>query len=356
MRILWLSPWLRTLARVQAEALGELGHDVLLVTSDQHPQSGAARPYELVLTPRPKTPATWPEFVRARRIVHDFAPEVVVAELVRDPRWMLLGRGRPRVTAVHDDRPHDAAEARPHWEQVIFDRWASRADATVAFSHYVAGALGGGAEVVALTSDLPEAQVPLPAPAGERRDFVVFGRLNPYKNLAVTFAAWRRHVSGPAYRGDELVLLGDGDLPEPLPERARWVRGSFDYVDAVAHLRAAKGSLVHYRQASQSGVQLVSMQLGVVPIVSGEGALPEFQPAGETPIGRDDVAGLAAALDILADPDVAAERGARARAHYGSSYSAIAAARRWQQVLGQVVAGSVHCGPITSGPGASIPR
>jgi glycosyltransferase involved in cell wall biosynthesis len=329
---------------------------VLLVTSDQQGQSGPARPYELVLTPQPKTLATWPEFVRAERSVRDFAPDVVVAELVRDPRWMLLGRGRPRVTAVHDDRPHDATETRPRWEQVVFDRWAARSSTTVAFSRHVADAVGGRAEVVPLTSDLPEAQVPLLAPAGERRDFVVFGRLNPYKNLAVTFAAWRRHVAGPAYRGDELVLLGDGELPEPLPERARWIQGNFDYADAMPHLRAAKASLVHYRQASQSGVQLVSMQLGVVPIVSSEGALPEFLPAGETAIGRDDVAGLAAALDVLAAPDDAADRGARARAHYEASYSAGVAANRWQQVFAAVSSGPITFGPITFGRGASTRR
>ena len=40
---------MRPLARVQAEALRERGVDVLLVTTDRHPESELARDYELVL-------------------------------------------------------------------------------------------------------------------------------------------------------------------------------------------------------------------------------------------------------------------------------------------------------------------
>src|SRR6202012_3200818 len=46
LRVLWLSPLMRPLARVQAEALRARGIDVLLVTTDQHPESDKARDYE----------------------------------------------------------------------------------------------------------------------------------------------------------------------------------------------------------------------------------------------------------------------------------------------------------------------
>jgi hypothetical protein len=42
-RVLWLSPSMRLLARVQAEALRQRGADVLSVTSDPHPESDGAR-------------------------------------------------------------------------------------------------------------------------------------------------------------------------------------------------------------------------------------------------------------------------------------------------------------------------
>ncbi|MBJ8340467.1 glycosyltransferase family 4 protein [Antrihabitans sp. YC3-6] len=319
--MLWLSPWMRPLARVYCEALAGAGIEVMLVTSNQHPESDAARPYERVLDPRPKTPNTWRPFGRALAEVRRFAPDVVVTELVRDPRWLAFGRLAPRVQLIHDDRPHDAGEQRPGWERRLFDRWGERAAATVAFSNYVAGAIGG-ADVVPLTSDLDEALVPAFVDAEGRRDVVLIGRLNSYKNIEVTMAAWRAHVEGPAYRGDDLVLIGGGDTDVDLPPKVRWIKGAYSYADVLPVLSRAKASVVHYRRATQSGVQVLAMQVGVTPIVSTEGALPEFQPPGETPIGVDDVAGLTRAFDQLADPYVASRRGAAAQAHYRQNFAA----------------------------------
>ena len=109
-RVLWLSPWVRPLARVQAEALRRRGVDVLLVTSDQHPESDAARDYELVLDPRLRKAATWPAALAAWRRVRESRPDVVIAEMVPDPRWIALAGRVPRVQLAHDDRPHDPGE------------------------------------------------------------------------------------------------------------------------------------------------------------------------------------------------------------------------------------------------------
>ena len=58
------------------------------------------------------------------------------------------------------------------------------------------------------------------------------------------------------------------------------------------------------------------MQLGVMPIVSTVGGLPEYQPPVFPPVGVDNVAGLTAAFDELADPLTATLRGAAAARHY----------------------------------------
>jgi hypothetical protein len=80
------------------------------------------------------------------------------------------------------------------------------------------------------------------------------------------------------------------------------------------------------------------MQLGVTPIVSTAGALPEFQPQSEKPIGVDDVEGLATAFDSLADPMQASVRGAACREHYVSNFSASVSAPVLHQVLVMVTA------------------
>ena len=110
--------------------------------------------------------------------------------------------------------------------------------------------------------------------------------------------------------------------------------------DIIDTLSTAKGSIVHYRNASQSGVQVVSMQVGVTPIVSPVGALPEFQPPGCSPIGVDDIDGLATAFDELADPQTAAGLGTAAAQHYAQHYAVEHAAERLHSILTEVAAGA----------------
>lgn len=338
--MLYLSPWLRPLARVYAESLIGAGARVLLVTSNKHPESDSARPYELVVDPRLKTPRTWPEFVNAATRVRRFAPNVVVAEIVRDPRWMMFGMGVPRVQLVHDDQLRDEFDVWKWWEPTLFGPWLRRSVATIAFSKYVADAIGA-TSIVPLTSDLDETRVALPplVPAEGRRDFVLFGRMYAYKNLDVAMQAWRAHTSGNSWRGDDLVLIGDGEWRGAIPEHVVWHRNQFRYADVLADLARAKASLVHYRVPSQSGVQVLSMQLGVTPIVSPRGALPEFQPPGQTPVDVDDVEGLTRAFDLLADPIRAASSGAASREHYEHNYSARVSGLKLLEVLMSVARG-----------------
>jgi glycosyltransferase involved in cell wall biosynthesis len=325
-RVLWLSPLMRSLARVQAEALRERGVDVLLVTTDQHPESDAARDYEMVLDLRYRTVSTW--FAAWRRI-REHRPDVVIAEQVRDPRWIALAGRTPRIQVVHDERPDEGGQQRRAYARAIFDRWASRSAATVTYSNYAAIAVavrrdvaGTPVNVLPLCSDLDPALVPPFVGPEERHDFVVAGQLGSQKNIDVVLEAWQRHVDGGNWRGDELLLIGNGPLViRTLPAYVRWRPGNYRYADVVKTLAAAKGSVAHYRGASQSGVQMLSMHLGVMPIVSTVGGLPEYQPPVLPPVGVDDVAGLTAAFDELSDPLTATLQGAAASRHYADLFA-----------------------------------
>ena len=325
-RAVWLSPVMRPLARVQAEALRDRGVDVLLVTTDQHPESDMPRDYEMVLDLRFRTVASW--FAALRRI-RAHRPDVVITEQVRDPRWIALAQGIPRIQVVHDERRDHGVEQRPAFARALFDRWGSRSAATVTYSNYAAIAVavrrdvaGTRVNVLPLCSDLDPAMAPPFVGPDERRDFVVAGRLGSQKNIDVVLDAWQRHVDGDSWRGDELLLIGNGPLViRTLPAYVRWRPGNYRYADVVNTLAAAKGSVALYRGASQSGVQMLSMQLGVMPIVSTVGGLPEYQPPALPPVGVDDVAGLTAAFDELADPLTATLRGAAAARHYADSFA-----------------------------------
>src|SRR5207302_6441292 len=112
-----------------------------------------------------------------------------------------------------------------------------------------------------------------------------------------------------------------------------WRRGRYRYAEVLPVLAAAKGSLAHYRLATQSGVQLLSQQLGVTPVVSDSGGLPEFQPPDEPPVGVDDVAGLTGAFDALADPAEATRRGLACRRHYERHFAAGRSAENLAEIL-----------------------
>ena len=305
---------------------------------DQHPEPVGTLDWEVVTDPRPKSPGTWPDFARIYRRARDFRPDVVITEFVRDPRWLALGALAPRVNFRHDDQPHGVDEERPRWERAIFDRWGASARRTICFSDYVATRLGGvlstqSIGVVPLSSDLPDNLAAHPETADRREDFVLIGRLNEYKNLPTVFEAWQRHVTGPGYQGDTLRLYGSAPTPPRLPKAAWWNGGPYDYHTVVAPLRRAKGSVAHYRLATQSGVQVLSMQLGVAPIVSTHGALPEFQPQIPAPIDRDDITGLTAAFDLLADPRAAAAAGEAAARRYRRDFAAPVAAAALRREL-----------------------
>lgn len=342
MRVLWLSPWLRTLTRVQVDALRAAGHECLVVTTDQHYEKVAARADERVLDPAIKDPRTLPALARVTAEARRFRPDVVVSELMHDPRWLPLTRLAPLVQVVHDDRPHDATEERPWHRRAVLDLQTRTAAAVVAPSAHVAAVLsarfGRRVDVVPLTSDVPDAALPaVPVPAAERRDFVLLGRMSPYKNVEVALRAWAAHTGSPDFRGDRLLLLGNGPLSAlDLPAHVEWRREHFSYADVLPDLARAKGSLAHYRLATQSGVQVLSMQLGIPTIVSDSGGLPEFSPPSLPPLAVDDVAGLTAVFGRLADPDVAAEVGAAAREHYRAHFSADRAAEAWTAVFARV--------------------
>lgn len=338
MRILFVIPWGRALARVYCDELIRLGHEVALVTTGRHYEKQPARPYELLFSGTPKQPSSWPGLVRSLNAARRFAPDVIVTEEFNDPRLLVpLMGSTPVATLVHDDRPHDHLHERAFHHRVVYNRVADKADLRVTFSEYVAQAVRargtGPVATVPLPSDAGEHLVPPFVPAEGRRDMVMIGRIGPYKNLPGAFEGWAEHVAGSGYRGDKLIVIGDGHFDGTLPPECEWQRGRFQFGDAMPVLAAAKASLAYYASASQSGVQVISMQCGTAAVVSATGGLAEYLPPGEqaVPLGRPDL--LGAALDELADPQVAADRGQDGRQRYEQRHHVTPAAQALVDVL-----------------------
>ena len=98
-----------------------------------------------------------------------------------------------------------------------------------------------------------------------------------------------------------------------------WRQGGYRYSEIRdGHFSGFKGNLCVYSEASQSAVQVLSAQLGVVPIVSNVGALPEYQASGLPILDPTDLKGLIDVFDQVADPATATTLGRIARESYAS--------------------------------------
>jgi glycosyltransferase involved in cell wall biosynthesis len=325
MRVAIIAPWFRTLAQIHGRALQGQGHQSLVITTAGHFQPGYGFVDEVVLPARLKDPS-WPQqWLAARRRLARWRPDLVLVDQTWDARLSAFARPWASAVLVHDAVPHDASHVGPRWQRELVSRQRAAAPRLLCFSRAVAARLaketGRRASTVPLTSEMPQELVPELAPPTRRRDFVVLGRVSPYKNLDTVFRAWSDYVEQPGYCGDALVLIGDGELTTPLPDGARWERGRFAFSDVVARVHAAKASIVMYGSASQSGAQLTSMQMGVSTVASDVGGLPEYQPGFRPCLKADDAQGLTTSLLELTDPDVAAREGALARQHYELRYS-----------------------------------
>lgn len=342
LRVVWVAPWFSTLGSLWADGLRARGHRAMVVTTPMHFDPPPRHTDDLVLDHAWRSRAGMREFASARAAVRAFRPDVVVTEIARDPRFLELARtsGAPVVFTTHDAVPHDGAHRVPALRALSTRYFARFGSAEVVFSAAVANQLGHRrhpVHIVGLTSDLQPSMVPAAAPADERRDFFVVGRLSEYKNLGHVIAGYERHRSSAGFRGDRLVVIGAGDPGCAVPDHVEWVNRRFDFGDLVPRLARAKASLCVYSSASQSGVQVVSMQCSTAVVVSDAGGLAEYLPPGEQPVGRRDVGALAAALDHLADPETAAFAGARAKATYDARYAVDVTSAEWERVLRRVI-------------------
>lgn len=346
MRVLWLSPWLRPRGRIWAESLKKQGVEVLLVTSDlNYETADSARDYEAVLHGRPVPNKDWDRLYSTYRRAARFKPDLVVTEILRDPRWRIFTGLAPRIRIVHDDKPHDDTHIAPWYNRRFLSGspWDINADATIVFCNYVANELRSANAVkpplyvAPLTSDLEDSLTPPFVEPEARKDFVLIGRQKPYKNHEVVFAAWEAHTRGSAWRGDELVLRGGGFITPPLPPHARWNQGPYQYREVAAELARAKGSLIHNRSASQSGVQLLALKMGVPTLISNAGGLPEYQPPGFGVSGIDDVEGLTSHFDALADPAELDRQSRAAIAHYQKHFTPEVASGRLIEIFHDVL-------------------
>lgn len=295
MRIAFVTPWFRTLAQLYGHRLQQAGHDVLVVTTDRHFQDGYALCPELVGTIRDEgLTASTRVIAELRREVRRFAPDLVLEDSFTDPRWLGTGNPRARWMMVHDPAPHDSRHLRDGIGRRTLSTQRRSATGILTFSESSRVLLDrpGGPAVVAtpLLSEMWDSLVR--TSPGERRGFVCMGRVSSYKGFDIAIDAWRRLATEDRERHPLNVLASSGDsgiLSSLEREPGIELRtGRFDFADVSSLLSGSVAMLVPYRAGSQSGVQLLALQHGMVPLVSELPGLVEYQPPSQPAVSTLD--------------------------------------------------------------------
>lgn len=287
MRIAFVTPWFRSLAHLYGAALERAGHSVLVVSTEDHFEAGYGLCTEL--TVRGQFGAAGDqvrELRNIRRRLKEFNPGVTIEDVFKDPRWLALTHGMPRRhVMIHDPCPHDSMHRVSGLKNQVSKAQLRGSSGIVAFSEYAQKEIAGSARLpvhrIPLLSEMPDDRVQRRRENG-RHGFLVIGRPFPYKGVDIALEAWRRM---PANRRESLTLIlsegpGDGNeaLGSPDDDGLFVQEGRFAFADVTDQIASSRAVLLPYRSASQSGVQVLSMQHAVAPLVHGVGGLAEYQP------------------------------------------------------------------------------
>jgi glycosyltransferase involved in cell wall biosynthesis len=276
----------------------------------------------VAITGRPRPVRDMAAALRLRRLLQDWAPDVVHAHGLRAAAFAALaraGRPEPLVVTVHNAPPASGAGRVIH---AALERLAARRSAAVTWVSgdlgarmRRAGAADGGRAVVAAPQAMPpDADQIAAARAGlgepDRPAVFAAGRLAEQKGFGVLIdaaARWRERDPAPV-----LAIAGDGPLAGALASRARAagipVRFLGWRADVPALMAAAdvivvpslwEGQPLIVQEALRAGRPLVASRVGGIPDLTGEdGAL--LVPAG------DGAALAGAVLSVLDDRGAAA--------------------------------------------------
>ena len=273
----------------QIGGLRSRGHEVLLVCRNHTNDFGGdsverdrlikSIGVEVVELPgRRFGPETLPYAISARRQVKAFDPDVVLAHENADPRLLMAVQGFPIVYTIHDPYPHPGTPRDPLHLRMASAAWKRSADRFVVHSDRLIEDLPRKIRRRNVTEVVPHgAEVrghPFPVPTNP--NVLMFGRLVEYKGVDVLVEAMN-HV-WEANPEAVLTVAGRGPEAARVPEDPR-IKLLDHYIPeaGVDELFAnATVCVLPYTQASQSGVGLLSLSMGVPTVVTDVGALPDL--------------------------------------------------------------------------------
>lgn len=288
MRIVVASDFFMKMIAGQIGGFRSRGHEVMLLCRAHATEFGgdqAERDRHLAemgvpvieLPGRRLEPGSFADVRAARKRVREFNPDAVLVHENLDPRMLIAVLGFPIAYLIHDAVAHPGAKPiRPLLRPVSW-AWKKAAAAIVVHDDSIAELLPEDLRSRRPVSVIPHGaaitrQIPLAAPPA--LNVLLFGRLEPYKGVGVLVEAmqtvWESRPEAT------LTVAGRGPAAAEVPADPR-VNLMDRYIPEAALeslFAAASVCVLPYTEASQSGVGLQSLSLGVPTVVTDVGALP----------------------------------------------------------------------------------
>jgi glycosyltransferase involved in cell wall biosynthesis len=309
MRVLVACDWFLKYAVSQVTALDRIGVEAALLCRSHSLEFGGSTSerYELlrqlngsqvnVIPGRISSPTAASHVFNARRAIARWQPDIVHAHDNADPRLLAIVAGTPRVTTVHDPVAHPGQPALSRIEAVVRHRWIAGASAVVVHGRSLIEELPHWIRrrrIAVVPHGTTVALHPLRIP--DRPSVLLFGRLEPYKGLAVLLRAMKRVWT---VRPDVVLrIAGAGAEAARIPQDSRidFREGYVPEHDVEALFAQATLVVLPYIQASQSGVGALALGRGVPTIVSDVGALRDIALDESFLVRPEDEGALASAI------------------------------------------------------------
>ena len=274
-RIVLLWPWFSTLADNYARILNDQGHQTFVFTTNKNWNFDRLTTKGLVFD-QPTWRNLAGDSLTILRILCQFKPDLIICEESTDPRFILpnLFTECQFWKTRHDPEPHDHNHVLSISQKIRTNMNTMRATKVLAFSKSSFDIMRAD-KLWRLLPEIPLNEISeLPPKNVHRRNFVTFGRIEPYKNIEWLVNFWNENCN--FFQEEKLYIYGKGRVTY-LGKNIIHVNERYNRNVLMNQLRNFRASIFPYKTASQSGVLQISQAAGLASIISPLGGLMEFQ-------------------------------------------------------------------------------
>ena len=272
--MLFMWPWFHTLAHNYSHLLNKIDVSSALVTTDKHFDEVKFEG-EIKILEKFTLKNFIPDTITIIRVIRTLKPDYLITEVNADPRFFLATffSSVKSLHCVHDINLHDSTHRVNLVRRLVHNFYTWRSIKLVTFSKSSLE-LSRADYKVTLLPELPLCES-IPTGSNQRRNYVFFGRIRPYKNLDWLVENWPEISSNLG--GQELHIFGRSEK-DYSGLRVRHFNEVFDSANLSQKLGSYRAAIFPYQEISQSGALLFAHASNITSITTELQGFIEFQP------------------------------------------------------------------------------